>query len=168
MSSCGMIELTKKFGVDESSEESTQADYSDSVSSRPSALSKLEMLESQLTSNEFEEYQEYLPYLKTQSDRINFLMIKDPEERKEWLKERGIYQSRSRFSPNIQEAINRRDIVYGMSKDAVKNSWGEPSKVDYAGRGDYERWTYYSNPAMKTDKKYLYFENGVLTGWESL
>ena len=141
--------------------------YRDHVLSPKSSIDHLAQLEARLSDEEFDEYQSLSSHFRNNSQRIEFLSVQSVEARDSWLQEHGIHHHQDRYPSQIQAAIYKRDIVYGMSKDAVIKSWGEPSKIEYAGRGGYERWTYYSNPALKEGRKFLFFESGSLSAWES-
>lgn len=74
----------------------------------------------------------------------------------------------SRASPErkIQRAIAARDVVIGMTRQQVSNSWGEPYMREVAGDGNsgHERWTYGSRYSLSGSKTVI-FENGRVAGW---
>jgi hypothetical protein len=77
----------------------------------------------------------------------------------------------SDFSQNprqirIQQALEARDVVLGMSRSEVLNSWGQPSVREVAGRGDdgHERWRYGGRNTLR-DERVVIFENGQVAGW---
>jgi uncharacterized protein YceK len=63
-------------------------------------------------------------------------------------------------------------ISYGMSMEDVRDTWGEPSRVDTAGdwsRGN-ERWIYYLGLSDYPDlgsKRTVYFTNGRVSAWRN-
>lgn len=78
-----------------------------------------------------------------------------------------------RFLPNYQyasldEAIARKRVVVGMSREQVLKSWGSPYKVDvtYTDSGiRRELWTFEDWIDAATVKhRYLYFEETALVG----
>ncbi|MBN21504.1 MAG: hypothetical protein CL678_09485 [Bdellovibrionaceae bacterium] len=62
------------------------------------------------------------------------------------------------------------DITLGMKKRSVYGSWGEPAQVYTAGyESENEKWIY---PIGTTHyglgaERVVYFENGVVIGWET-
>lgn len=60
-----------------------------------------------------------------------------------------------------KKLINSGRIKLGMTKEEVKQAWGEPRKINrnVGSYGVHEQWVYSSG-------KYLYFENGILTSWQ--
>jgi hypothetical protein len=66
----------------------------------------------------------------------------------------------------IKRAIDMRDVVLGMSRHEVAESWGQPVQREVAGRGTggHERWTYGSRYSL-TGPRTVIFENGRVAGW---
>jgi hypothetical protein len=66
----------------------------------------------------------------------------------------------------VQRAIRTRDIILGMTRQDVMQSWGEPSQREVAGRGvsGHERWTYGSRYSLENSRTII-FENGRVAGW---
>lgn len=62
---------------------------------------------------------------------------------------------KAKYGEAVWKAIMTYTIYKGMSKSAVKESWGEPKYINDASYG--EQWVY--------DDKYVYFRNGRVTGW---
>lgn len=62
---------------------------------------------------------------------------------------------KKKYGETIWKAIMTFTIYKGMSKSAVRESWGEPKYINDASYG--EQWVY--------DDKYVYFKNGRVTGW---
>ncbi len=82
----------------------------------------------------------------------------------------------ARFSQPRREyasIIQDRDIVVGMDKDSVRESWGEPRSIDISGHPSRqnERWTYIDYLAtpegFQPQQRTLYFEQGELIGWRT-
>jgi len=97
------------------------------------------------------------------SEKIYFLRLKNMEEREQYLAGR-----RGDVLPDFtgverSNAVRNRDILLGMSKDTVAESWGQPQRVDVAGNPRYEneRWTYVKNGKLR----HVYFESGRVEGW---
>ncbi len=103
--------------------------------------------------------------LKTTSEKIYFLKL-PKGERREYLISKGlIKEDEHHFSDRVRiKAIGHSNIMLGMNKNDVVDSWGRPIKVEVAGNPSYEneRWAYNVNGATK----YVYFESGKVEGWE--
>ncbi|WP_294344791.1 hypothetical protein [Prosthecochloris sp.] len=64
-------------------------------------------------------------------------------------------------SQKVRQAIERQEVIMGMTEKEAVLSWGEPEKVNESvgSWGVREQWVYgYS---------YLYFKNGNLTSWQT-
>jgi len=123
---------------------------------------ELQHLEEGLTEKDYQHYSRYKDKLQNNSEKIYFLKLKTLRERDEYLYGKGIYSEQS-LSPQVEEAIRNRDVLLGMSKDAVSRSWGSPIRVDVAGDPSYEneRWAFYREGRVQ----YVYFEHGKVQGW---
>ena len=66
----------------------------------------------------------------------------------------------------IKTAIETRDIVLGMTRTQVLQSWGEPTMREVAGRGQQgnERWRYGTRMSLSGERVVI-FENGRVAGW---
>lgn len=66
----------------------------------------------------------------------------------------------------VKRAIAARDVVLGMTRREVSESWGLPTQREVAGRGDggHERWTYGSRFSLSGSRTVI-FENGRVAGW---
>jgi hypothetical protein len=66
----------------------------------------------------------------------------------------------------IKRAIEMRDVVLGMTRRDVTESWGQPSRRDVAGRGEggHERWSFGSRYSL-TGSRTVIFEGGKVAGW---
>lgn len=66
----------------------------------------------------------------------------------------------------VQRAIEARDIILGMSRQQVSESWGEPTVREAAGSGmgGHEKWTYGSRFSL-SGSRVVIFENGKVAGW---
>lgn len=122
---------------------------------------------------EREQYYKNKPYIKTDRERLEFLNLDSFEARNRWLNAKGILASVNTHAPEVQALIEQNDIALGMTKQAVRDSWGEPDLVEVAGSPLYgnERW-HYSEQTSSTDgyhtqHRLVYFEAGRVAGWES-
>ncbi len=66
----------------------------------------------------------------------------------------------------VKRAIAARDVVLGMTRREVSESWGQPTQREVAGRGNggHERWTYGSRYSLNGSRTVI-FENGRVAGW---
>ncbi|NQY99585.1 MAG: hypothetical protein HRT45_02825 [Bdellovibrionales bacterium] len=132
-------------------------------------------LETQLrNANEKKQYYNYKHYLQSDQDRINFLSLPSAQAREQFANSRGLASARSSFSPQHIDMIDNKDITVGMNQEAVRQSWGDPDIVEIAGNPVYgnERWKYSkyvsSDAGYERQVRFVYFENGIVTGWETL
>ncbi len=122
---------------------------------------------------EREQYFVNKPYMRNDRERLEFLSLPTYEDRERWLQERGIGPDSDNFPPYVKALIEVNDIAIGFTKKAVRASWGEPELIEVAGNPIYgnERW-HYSDYSSSPDgyrslKRIVYFESGVVVGWES-
>jgi len=125
-------------------------------------LAKLESAQSEGAANH---YQQYRAKLGSTSERIYFLQLKSKTEREEYLSSRGMLTDNAVMPFEHQWATAQGELLLGMSKDDVEESWGRPERVDVAGNPTYEneRWMYRRDGAAK----YIFFESGRVGGWSS-
>jgi len=66
----------------------------------------------------------------------------------------------------VKRAIASRDVVLGMTRREVSDSWGTPTQREVAGRGNggHERWTYGTRFSLSGSRTVI-FENGRVAGW---
>lgn len=73
------------------------------------------------------------------------------------------------ISPEMKNKILKGIISIGMTKEQVLVSWEEPDRKNRSVYSNYvhEQWIY---DRYSTEKgaysEYLYFKNGILTGWQ--
>lgn len=121
---------------------------------------------------ERDQYFRNKPYLKNDEECLAFLRLPTYEARQRWLDARGIQGTATANSPAIQSLIDQSDITLGMTKQAVRDAWGEPEAVEVAGNPIYgnERWQYSeqitSSEGYQTERRLVYFESGKVVGWE--
>ena len=129
--------------------------------SRRFLTQELRKLEGQQSDNALEQYEKNKHHFKTTSEKIYFLKLSQ-FERKDYLASRGFIKEET--SPRQIFAMRDSKVASGMSKSQVMENWGEPNRVEVAGNPSYEneRWLYSVNGATK----YIYFESGVVRGWE--
>jgi hypothetical protein len=122
---------------------------------------------------EREQYFKYKPYMKNDRERLEFLGLDSYETRQRWLNAKGVLASMTLHNPQTQALVDANDIAVGMTKQAVRDSWGEPDLVEVSGNPIYgnERWHFSeqspSTDGYQTKKRVVYFESGRVVGWES-
>lgn len=122
---------------------------------------------------EREQYFRNKPYLRGDADRLELLSLPSYDDRQQWLNAKGIQASTVAHPPMVQSLVDVNDIAVGMTKQAVKDSWGEPELVEVSGNPMYgnERWHYseqtQSAEGYRSQHRMLYFESGRVVGWES-
>lgn len=134
---------------------------------------KLVRMEREIASETLrDQYYNYRGYMESDEEKIRFLNLPNKETRDRYAMDRGIYFKTNKHEPSVRDAVQRSDIILGMSKDAVVESWGEPSGVEVAGNRYYgnERWRYveYISTAegYQKEERYVIFENGKVVGWQ--
>jgi hypothetical protein len=134
---------------------------------------QLNRLEKALKSErEKQQYYNVKPYLASDEERIYFLSLKSFEQKNRFIQNLPSMSAAESNSPELQEAVDTGDIVLGMTKKSVKESWGEPESVEVAGNPVYgnERWRYTRNIASENggnkEFRLIYFEGGRVAGWE--
>lgn len=148
----------------------SQAEISDEIIERRMLLNRLEQRIP--TKKEIDLYYKYKPYFQSNSQRIRFLQIDGHENKIEWLRHYKVTTDVAEFPPHIQAIIDTSDIILGMQKEAVVQSWGEPETKEISGNPTYgnERWKYVkhvpdsANYGLET--RYIYFEGGLVSGWK--
>lgn len=164
-----------------SEKNSSMAAESISNSSPQNSANSSEELQKQLydlekklqSKREKEQYSKILPWLKNDQEKIEFLTQPSLEKRNEWIKENQIH--RRPLSPNasMKEVIENQDIALGMPMEYVLKSWGEPSSREVSGNPSFrnEKWKYIRNisssDGFRQEKRYVYFEQGKVVGWET-
>lgn len=68
---------------------------------------------------------------------------------------------------NIENAVAEHKIMLGMTKEQVIMAWGEPDDINktVTTKGTREQWVY--GDWSHSKPKFLYFDNGILTGWQN-
>jgi hypothetical protein len=134
------------------------------VRSRSSALHQDSNRGNKLSDAEFQRYTNYS--FENEEERLAFLEL-SKAKREDFLESKKQYLERRTYPSYVESAIAQRDLIYGMSAKAVIEAWGQPSVEEFAGKGRFQRWTYYNHPATREEKRYLYIEDGRLVGWQS-
>ncbi len=146
---------------------------SESQQARVNTKMKLKFQERQLQSSaEKEQYYKYQSLMTSDRARLEFLKLNSYQEREAWIQRNSL--SNINYSSEVQAAIENNDIVIGMPKQAVIESWGEPDSKDIAGDPVYgnERWKYiqYSSTpeGYILEERYIYFENSRIRSWRTM
>ncbi|MCB0406670.1 MAG: hypothetical protein KDD34_00620 [Bdellovibrionales bacterium] len=125
------------------------------------------------TDREKRQYYSYKPLMKNDDQRLYYLNLPSQEARERFVYQMGIAGNANEFTPDVADLIETNDIAVGMTEKAVLESWGDPDTVEVAGNDIYgnERWKYSkyvsSESGYRREVRYVYFENGVVSGWES-
>lgn len=80
--------------------------------------------------------------------------------------DRGKIQNAKTHAESVEAAIAQRKIIVGMTRSEAERAWGEPTRKNTSrgSRGSREQWVYVRS---KTVSQYVYFEDGLLTSWQS-
>ncbi|MFK8138611.1 MAG: hypothetical protein AB8E15_09650 [Bdellovibrionales bacterium] len=134
----------------------------------------LKHLEESLISDlERQQYYQNKPFFFNDDERIEFLRLSDYSDRDSWLARKQFDRRSSRYSKNVEEAIQQNDVILHMSMKAVKESWGEPDLREVSGNQVYgnERWVYKSYRLDQGDyqeeKRVLLFQSGKVVAWQT-
>jgi outer membrane protein assembly factor BamE (lipoprotein component of BamABCDE complex) len=135
---------------------------------------KLKRLEhDNLTSDrERTQYFTLRPNLADDDERINFLSLPNYEARERYALQKGISSRAPAMVPEVRDAVSKSDIILGMNKEAVVDSWGEPADVEVAGNRIYgnEKWTYIqyvpTPDGYDREERVVIFEAGRVVGWQ--
>jgi hypothetical protein len=182
LSGCGTIERSPESGYSqrgtpglgrESGEKRSRLSFSDQPD--PAALrAAVARAEKALEGRrEREQYFKNRPYMKNDRERLEFLRLETFDERARWLAARGIQGSSTKHPLEIQDLIDNNDITVGMTRQAVRDSWGEPEAIEVAGNPLYgnERWSYSeqipSTEGFHSERRTVMFEAGRVIGWET-
>lgn len=126
---------------------------------------ELRSLEGAQHEDELEFYQLHKKKFANNSERIYFLKL-PRGERRQYLQDRGFIESPRRAPASYSQALGARrpEVNLGMTKDDVMGTLGKPVRVEIAGNPSFEneRWLY----SFNGNSKYIYFESGVVQGWE--
>jgi hypothetical protein len=135
----------------------------------------LRRLEERLESSlDRKQYFEYKPYFRSDVERIQFLQLPNRDARDRYASYLGVATAEKQFDPMTTSLIEKGDLMKGMSRQAVEQSWGEPDLKEYAGEPMYgnERWHYKKQVSSEDGYRYetrvIYFEGGRVGGWETL
>ena len=122
---------------------------------------------------ERERYFEAKPYLKSDDERLQYLNLESSLARERFLAARKIGGEKVDHPPDVEAVIGQNDIMLGMTRAAVRDSWGPPDEVEVAGQTMYgnERWLYKeqvtSSEGYATERRVVIFESGRVVGWET-
>lgn len=133
---------------------------------------QLQKLESQLTTKRQKRlYYDNKPYM-SKAQMIQFLSLDTEAQRKSYLMSQQIQAPQmENYSAEITELIEGNELALGMTKDMVKQSWGEPDLIEYAGNPIYqnEKWSYKTtSPSLNGyvhENRVIIFESGRVAGW---
>lgn len=179
LSSCGLIERRQgynEYALSDQSIEPYQMLQNRKLTMKEAELlekkANLRRLEKNLSSNEErQQYQKSKVFFKDLDDNVEFLSLPDVNSRERWLNANAGPQQR--FARDIAKIIESGDIAIGMSRDAVRESWGRPRVIDYSGHKELgnERWVYQdskpTSDGFEEMQKIVFFKAGVVVGWKT-
>ncbi len=119
------------------------------------------------------QYYKYGSLLKDDQERLDFLELGNYEAKQAYLRSMNVGARNQTPPPSIQKAIDNQDITLDMTQEWVRQSWGDPVKVDIAGDPAFknERWRYIYQQAtpdgFRQEKRTVYFEGGRVVGWDA-
>lgn len=160
----------RNFERDSAQEELGAASNEKSVAVRQVLKREEKRLEGK---SERDQYYKAKPYLKNDLERLQFLRLDSTASRDRYLNSKGINGDQITHPPEMQSLVDQNDIAAGMTRQAVKESWGAPDDVEVAGNPLYgnEKWKYSeqvtSSEGYMTEKRTVYFESGRVVGWET-
>lgn len=123
------------------------------------------------TEREKRQYYSFKPFIHSTRDKLQFLQIPTYEGRQRWATAKGFIERSTKHGAPVNKAIEEKDILPGMNKKAVVESWGEPDLVEVSGNPMYEneRWLYKSivssTDGFENENRIIYFEFGRVSGW---
>ena len=129
--------------------------------------------ESLISDREKRQYHKWKTFLQTDEERLYFLSLPSFEARERWIQSSGISLRPTQFGETDLLMIESGDVTLGMTKRAVRESWGEPDLREVAGNPVYgnERWIYRnqlsSANGFQRKNRVIYFESGRVAGWET-
>lgn len=136
---------------------------------------QLHRLEGRIRSHlDREIYYQFKPYFADDQQRIEFLQLPNSKAQGRWLKKRNWELNEIKYSAAEIRAVQENDILLGMAKEAVRDSWGEPDEIKTAGQSMYgnEQWIYLAfvptPDGFKPESRIVYFESGRVAGWQRL
>lgn len=73
------------------------------------------------------------------------------------------------YDGKFREQIENGHVAIGMRPDEAKAAWGPTMNINRTAVGDSytEQWVYGSCTRYYCKHSYLYFTDGVLTGWQN-
>ena len=132
-----------------------------------SIIRELAKKEGALSRREYKRYKQHRELFNNDSERIYYLNL-SLEDRLGYLSRKmgGVRRldfEDSPFTSLERRAIKKRQLFVGMTKSAVRRSWGTPIRVEFGNpRQENEKWTFYHGKSRKN----VFFESGIVQGWE--
>lgn len=130
--------------------------------------------EKRLTSQrEKEHYSRLLPWFESKEERLNYLLEPNLNTREKFAQDFGIWKRAQNPSATVLALVRSQDIALGMPQIYVRQSWGEPQRIEISGDPYFknERWKYVrqvSTPqGFRQEKRTVFFEGGKVAGWDT-
>jgi len=91
--------------------------------------------------------------------------VRSPRKKRKNTKEQIAGHNTRGYSERLRyrNAVVSGKVLIGMTPQEVRRAWGNPDSINVS-QGSYgksEQWVYIT----PTDRKYIYFDNGKVTGW---
>ena len=79
---------------------------------------------------------------------------------------------RGPLEERIRRAMKAGVLTLGMNEEEVTHIWGEPRSVETSGAPQFEnqKWVYFEGLTEQLSlggRKVVYFEGGMVSGWET-
>lgn len=153
----------------------TRLELGPGANDRAIALRQVVKREEQALEGKYERetYYKAKPHMRDDAERLNYLRLESTAQRENYLAARGITSEGVTHPPAVQALIEQNDIAVGMTREAVKDSWGAPDETEVAGNRLYgnEKWYYSgqvtSSEGYATEKRVVIFAGGRVVGWET-
>lgn len=98
--------------------------------------------------------------ISSEQDGVISATIVPSEQRKKKIEEKIASEAQQKERMRILTAIGLKKVLIGMTKDNVRLSWGNPTKINRSSRG-LEQWVY----RRGNSSQYVYFDNGKVSAW---
>lgn len=85
----------------------------------------LEARVKKLSPEEFKAYYALRPFM-TEDDKKAYLKLKTEDERNQWLKDKGLWDTFYKYDENIRQAIVDGAVRTGWTEEMVYMAWGAP------------------------------------------
>lgn len=126
-----------------------------------------------ISQREKEHYSRLLPWFESKEERLNYLLEPNLNSKEKFAQDFGIWKRAQNPSATVLALVRGQDIALGMPQIYVRQSWGEPQKIEISGDPYFknERWKYVrqvSTPqGFRQERRTVFFEGGKVAGWDT-